>query len=97
MVGAISSASVAGVAGRDCVAGHAVSAGTMTSGAGARYPSEACGRTALYNTTKERPHSALGGDTPTQARRALELAEGSAPGALANQSTMRYAETGLTL
>jgi len=48
-----------------------------------------------YNT--ERPHSALNGDTPQQARRALEHAEGSAPGALANPSTMRYAETGLTL
>lgn len=48
-----------------------------------------------YNT--ERPHSALKGDTPGQARRALEQVDGSAPGALANPSTMRYAETGLTL
>ena len=47
-----------------------------------------------YNT--ERPHSALNGDTPAQARRTLEQAEGSAPGALVNPSTMRYAETGLT-
>jgi len=48
-----------------------------------------------YNTV--RPHSALNGDTPTHARRALEQVEGSAPGALANPSTMSYAETGLTL
>ena len=48
-----------------------------------------------YNTV--RPHSALGGDTPAQARRALEQVEGSARGALANTSTMSYAVTGLTL
>lgn len=32
----------------------------------------------VYNTI--RPRSALNGDTPTDARRALELVEGSAPG-----------------
>jgi len=48
-----------------------------------------------YNTT--RPHSALNGDTPRQARRALEHPDGSAPGALVNRSTMSYAQTGLTL
>ena len=48
-----------------------------------------------YNTT--RPHSALNGDTPAEARRALERLEGSAHGARANSSTMRYAELGLPL
>jgi len=38
MVGLGSSGSVAGGAGRSCAAGHAVSAGTNTSGAGARAP-----------------------------------------------------------
>ncbi len=47
-----------------------------------------------YNTL--RPHSALDGATPTQARRALELLEGSTPGVLAKPSPMRYAETGLS-
>ena len=48
-----------------------------------------------YNT--ERPHSALNGDTPAHARRALREVESSAHGARANPSTMRYAQTGLTL
>ena len=48
-----------------------------------------------YNTV--RPHSALKGDTPANARRALERLEGSTHGARANPSTMRYAETGLSL
>ena len=48
-----------------------------------------------YNTI--RPHSALNGDTPADARRALERLDGSAPGARANPSTLRYAATGLTL
>ena len=48
-----------------------------------------------YNTA--RPHSVINGDTPRHARRALEQIEGSAPGALANPSTMSYAEPGLTL
>ena len=48
-----------------------------------------------YNTI--RPHSALNGATPTDARRALELVDGSTHGALANPSTMSYAATGLSL
>jgi putative transposase len=48
-----------------------------------------------YNTV--RPHTALNGDTPAQARRALERLDGSAPGARANPSTLRYAATGLSL
>ena len=50
-----------------------------------------------YDYNAVRPHSALNGDTPTDARRALEQVEGSAPGARANPSTMRYAERGLSL
>ena len=41
------SGSVAGGADRGGVDGHAASAGTNTSGAGGRYPSDWCGRTAL--------------------------------------------------
>ena len=48
-----------------------------------------------YNTV--RLHSALNGNTPADARRALEQGEGSAPGARANPSTMRYAESGFSL
>ncbi len=48
-----------------------------------------------YNTV--RPHSALNGEVPAQARRALERLDGSAPGARANPSTLRYAATGLSL
>lgn len=48
-----------------------------------------------YNTI--RPHSALKGDTPAEARRALERLDGPAHGARANPSTMRYAEPGLSL
>ena len=48
-----------------------------------------------YNTI--RPHSALKGDTPKDARRALEQPEGSALGARAYPATMRYAEPGLSL
>jgi len=48
-----------------------------------------------YNTV--RPHSALNGDTPAEARRALERLDGSAHGARANPQTIRYAEPGLTL
>ena len=47
-----------------------------------------------YNTI--RPHSALNGASPIDARRTLELVEGSTRGALANPSPMRYAETGLS-
>ena len=42
MVGLGSRGSVAGGAGRDCAAGHAVSAGTNTSGAGAQAPGPWC-------------------------------------------------------
>lgn len=41
-----------------------------------------------YNTL--RPHSSLGNKTPLEARRALELYEGSAPGALAKTQTQKY-------
>lgn len=42
-----------------------------------------------------RPHSSLGGLTPA-ARRALELDEGSTPGALANPDNLDYQTTGLS-
>ena len=48
-----------------------------------------------YNTV--RPHSALEGDTPANARRALARSEGSAHGARAYTSTMRYTDQGLSL
>jgi putative transposase len=48
-----------------------------------------------YNTV--RPHSALKGDSPTHARRALELVAGSAPGARAYPAAMRYTDPGLSL
>ncbi len=47
-----------------------------------------------YNTV--RPHSALRGLTPTDARRAPEHWDGSAPGALANQNSLRYSTNGLS-
>lgn len=47
-----------------------------------------------YNTV--RPHSALRGLTPTAARRAPELWDGSAPGALANQNSLSYSTQGLS-
>ena len=50
-----------------------------------------------YNYNAVRPHSALNGNTPADARRALEQLEGSAPGARVNPSTMRYARPGLSL
>jgi putative transposase len=43
-----------------------------------------------YDYNHIRPHSALGNVPPAQARRALELAEGSAPGALAPPSARDY-------
>ena len=43
-----------------------------------------------------RPHSALGGLTPAAARRALELLDGSAPGALAKPRPMKYSAAGLS-
>lgn len=36
-----------------------------------------------YDYNNVRPHSSLGDQTPTEARRTLEQFEGSAPGALA--------------
>jgi putative transposase len=47
-----------------------------------------------YNNV--RPHSALGGITPATARRALELFDGSAPGALVKSQPVRYSEPGLS-
>lgn len=47
-----------------------------------------------YNTV--RPHSALGGQSPATARRALELLDGSAPGALAKPQPLRYSQAGLS-
>lgn len=47
-----------------------------------------------YNTT--RPHSALAGTAPMTARRALELAHGSAPGALAKPTAKEYSNPGLS-
>ena len=43
-----------------------------------------------YDYNNVRPHSALGNDTPTNARRTLELSEGSAPGALAQSEDDEY-------
>jgi putative transposase len=45
-----------------------------------------------YDYNHVRPHSALGNLPPAQARRALELVEGSAPGALAPQQSDEYPE-----
>ena len=44
-----------------------------------------------------RPHSSLGNQTPAEARRALELLDGSAPGALATPETDHYQPQGLSL
>jgi putative transposase len=49
----------------------------------------------LYNNI--RPHSSLGNKTPAEARRALELLDGSAPGALAQPETDHYQPKGLSL
>jgi putative transposase len=49
-----------------------------------------------YDYNNIRPHSALGGQTPASARRSPELEGGSAPGALANASNMRYFNPGLS-
>ncbi len=43
-----------------------------------------------YDYNAVRPHSSLRNQTPLQARRALELFEGSAPGALAHAKTHDY-------
>jgi hypothetical protein len=49
-----------------------------------------------YRERYIRPHSALNGQSPSTARRALELSGGSAHGALAKPKTMRYSAAGLT-
>ena len=43
-----------------------------------------------YDYNNVRPHSSLGNQTPAQARRTLELSDGSAPGALAQTETADY-------
>jgi len=50
----------------------------------------------LHDYNNLRPHSALGGLTPAAARRALELLDGSAPGALAKPQPMKYSAAGLS-
>ena len=50
-----------------------------------------------YDYNNVRPHSSLGKKTPTDARRALEQSEGSAPGALAQPETNHYQPQGLSL
>jgi len=49
-----------------------------------------------HDYNHQRPHTALKGRTPAEARRALELVDGSAPGALANPETLRYSTRGLS-
>ena len=49
-----------------------------------------------YDYNNVRPHSALGGSTPATARRAPELFDGSAPGALANTEVTSYFAAGLS-
>lgn len=49
-----------------------------------------------YDYNNIRPHSALNGQAPASARRALELSDGSAPGALAKPETMSYSAAGLS-
>ena len=50
-----------------------------------------------YDYNNVRPHSSLGNRTPAEARRALELFGGSAPGALAKDSTSHYHQSRLSL
>ena len=49
-----------------------------------------------YDYNNVRPHSSLGGRAPAEARRALELSEGSAPGALADPRPPQYQPQGLS-
>ncbi len=49
-----------------------------------------------YDYNNVRPHSALNGSSPATARRALELDEGSTPGALAKKQPMEYQSKGLS-
>ncbi|WP_092061987.1 IS3 family transposase [Poseidonocella pacifica] len=50
-----------------------------------------------YDYNNVRPHSSLGNKTPAEARRALELLDGTAPGALATSETDEYQTQGLSL
>ena len=50
-----------------------------------------------YDYNHVRPHSSLGNKTPAEARRALELFDGNAPGALATPETENYQPQGLSL
>lgn len=50
-----------------------------------------------YDYNNVRPHSSLGNKTPSDARRALEQSEGSAPGTLATPETNQYQPQGLSL
>ena len=50
-----------------------------------------------YDYNNVRPHSSLGNKTPAEARRALELLDGIAPGALATPETDDYQTKGLSL
>lgn len=49
-----------------------------------------------YDYNNLRPHSALNGQSPASAHRALELSDGSAHGALAKSQTMRYSAARLS-
>jgi len=50
-----------------------------------------------YDYNNVRPHSSLSNKTPAQARRALELFDGTAPGALATPETDTYQTQRLSL
>lgn len=50
-----------------------------------------------YDYNQVRPHSSLENNTPAEARRTLELNEGSAPGALAQPETDQYQTRRLSL
>jgi len=50
-----------------------------------------------YDYNNVRPHSSLGNQTPAEARRALELFDGNAPGALATPEIDDYQTQGLSL
>ena len=50
-----------------------------------------------YDYNNVRPHSSLANQTPAEARRALELLDGSAPGALAQPENDHYQPQGLSL
>ena len=50
-----------------------------------------------YDYNNVRPHSSLGNLTPVRARRALELPDSNAPGALAQPETDDYQQARLSL